>query len=501
MCQSAWCISLAGHKAFRKIGQLSLNCFGKWLCWRRVPKIGQQLIGLQGNDWNAVEMTKLMSVGLTAMALLVALFLVWRYSVWRNKTGRKDVSDLAAFALIAGLVIRLFCLAFTPEYFAPDEEPHFKYVVYLYQNCSLPVQTSMTGAVSNDWEYYQPPLYYALAVPFYALGIKLGGPHVALYMVRLFSVLLWLVGAWFTFKALVRIPSLHEGVKVLTLCLLAFLPSHVVSSSMVNNDNLAVPFSWCLILLATQSVSGLGPGLLLGILLGLLINTKLTGVLVFAYVLIYGMVKWLRRSATATVDLHWRLVALTIGTAMWVPMIVWNIQVYGSPTAESVANVPRFWPSTLQAITETVEYMTRTFWASSGISNNVSHGFPLVGILLTLLAAYGGLVSMRASYRGKRSQRSQVIDHAAFYAMAGVVALNWMLVVRFGINYGQGQGRFFFPLMPAVAVLLGAGLAQTSIGFRVLNARYGLLACFFVYGTAFAVFSVATSMRLTEAAY
>lgn len=446
---------------------------------------------------NLVKMTKLMSVGLAATTLLLACLAAWGYSVWRNRNGSEDVADFPALALVAGLVLRLFCMVLTPEYFAQDEAPHFKYVVYLYQNYSLPVQTAMTGAASNDWEYYQPPLYYALAVPFYALGERVGGSHAAFYMVRLFSVVLWVLGFWFAARALSCLPNLHEGLKTLVLSLWAFLPSHVVSSSMVNNDNLAAPLSWSLILLATQSISGAGSGILLGVLLGLLINTKLTGVLVFAYVLIYGVIEWRRHGmAAVSVDLQCRLAALIIGTAMWLPMIIRNIHVYGSPTAESVANVPRAWASTWQAVIETFQYMARTFWASSGPSNNVSHGFPLAGILLTVLAAWGGLMRVRAHYLHKVPQGPKLVSPSAFYAMAGVFALNWVLVVRFGISYGQGQGRFFFPLLPVVAVLLGVGLAQTSLGCRVLNARYGLLAGFFVYAAVFAVFSVATSIRL-----
>lgn len=438
--------------------------------------------------------TVLVAAGAGGVALLVALLI----GAWRQRQGGRIGPDgLFKMALVLGLLLRLVAAWGMPDYFAPDELPHFKYVGYVHDHHALPVQTSATGAASNDWEYYQPPLYYLLAQPFYALGTLLDGQQGALHAVRLYSVLLWWLGAIVALRVVRTLGFLTAGQQVFAAALFTLLPAHVIGSAMVNNDNLAIPLTWLVVFLASSLRAGVGPALMLGLLLGLLINTKLTGALGFAYVALLAALEWWRRPASPH-EARWPYLVLAclVGTLMWAPMAWRNLQVYGSLTAEAVANVPMAWASPMDALGATLAYMGRTFWASAGVTHNISHGFAVMGVLLTLLAAWGWLTRGFDAAMRQRKPSSLPALPLPVAALAGTLALNLLLVLRMGFAYGQGQGRFLFPMLPAVVCMLAMGLAHTSWGKRLLASGHAVLVGSMVYATAFVAFSIATAMRL-----
>jgi 4-amino-4-deoxy-L-arabinose transferase-like glycosyltransferase len=106
--------------------------------------------------------------------------------------------------LILGIYAALGVLfaARTPAWQAPDEPAHYNYVRYLAQSGQFPVlqmgdypsayleqikSQHFPPDMSIDairYEFHQPPLYYVLAAPLFALT---GG---SLLVLRLFSVLL-----------------------------------------------------------------------------------------------------------------------------------------------------------------------------------------------------------------------------------------------------------------------------------------------------------------------
>lgn len=444
--------------------------------------------------------TVLVAVGAAGVALLVLILI----GTWRRRQGYTGLAGVVSMALALGLLLRLAAAWGMPDYFAPDERPHFKYVAYLHEHHALPVQTAATNAPTNDWEYYQPPLYYLLAQPFYALGSELAGEQGALHAVRLFSVLLWWLGAVAALRVVRRLSFLPPGQQAFAMALFTLLPAHVVGSAMVNNDNLAIPLTWLVVFTASSLRRGLGPALWLGLMLGLLINTKLTGALGFVYVALLAAGDWWQHrasSSSAPEGARWPylLTACMLGTLIWVPMAWRNLAVYGSLTAEAVANVPVKWPGPVEAVSATLAYMGRTFWASAGPSHNISHGFPVLGVALTLLAAWGwiGRAFNAASHDRPATEPAPTVTLALpVAALAGAFTLNLLLVLRMGFAYGQGQGRFFFPMMPAVACILGIGLAYTGWGRRLLGNGYAVLAGSMVYAVSFVAFSIATAMRL-----
>ena len=99
--------------------------------------------------------------------------------------------------LIVGILCRVAFAWFTPAFYAPDEQPHYHYIRYLAEHHSLPVLNTRLGDASKEWEYFQPPLYYALLVPaFQAAQALFEQPAAIVRVLRTFSILLWLLNVW-----------------------------------------------------------------------------------------------------------------------------------------------------------------------------------------------------------------------------------------------------------------------------------------------------------------
>src|SRR6186997_1398211 len=82
--------------------------------------------------------------------------------------------------------------AVTPFGKAPDETAHALYIEHLVQQKSLPV---LRQARREAYEFHQPPLYYVLAAPAWAVG-AMGSPQAARMAARGVSILLGAVGIW-----------------------------------------------------------------------------------------------------------------------------------------------------------------------------------------------------------------------------------------------------------------------------------------------------------------
>lgn len=200
-----------------------------------------------------------------------------------------------------------------------DEHAHFNYVIHIAEERSWPVQTHSVrepGAFErNDFEYYQPPLFYLLAAPFFATGEGIRQGY-GLFAVRLFSLFLSLAFLAQVYRLLLRLgagtnadgsqtpiaesarsPAARRLAEMGTF-LLALLPSHVYHSVLVSND----PLIWLLhahllyrllAWIAPEPVSAPGPRapkwqrpVVLGILTGLSFWTKASSTLLLPLLLL-----------------------------------------------------------------------------------------------------------------------------------------------------------------------------------------------------------------------
>src|SRR5688572_7628702 len=158
--------------------------------------------------------------------------------------------------LTTGFICRIAFLLFTPTFYAPDEQAHFKYVKYLAEHHSLPIQTSLTDSSTNDWEYYQPPIYYILLSPFYLLAERLfQNDFLTVRVLRGFSIILWGITTLFSFKFLDSLNIHDRFLKIFVIAMVCLLPTYTFLSSVINNDNLLIAFGSAILYLTVQPTS------------------------------------------------------------------------------------------------------------------------------------------------------------------------------------------------------------------------------------------------------
>lgn len=383
--------------------------------------------------------------------------LLWGALLFWQRRGMPDEGRLVGVVVAVGLICRLAFLFGTPTFYAPDEQPHFKYVQYLAEHQTFPVQSSRTDEPSNDWEYYQPPAYYLLLAPIYAASQALGSTVWAtVRILRFFSILLWLITLWFVVQTLDRLGVRDAFVRLFALGLVGLLPTYTFLSAMINNDNLLIALGSGLIYLLVRFRPARWPAWILGGLLGLALLVKLTAVVYVFLVGLLALLALVRQKGTAWAVVRRAAAILALAAALWAPWGWRNWILYGSLTAEEVANIPYAWETNVKALGATVEYMQRSFWAVAGIYNNVGGSYPWIGRVVGYVAGIGLLWGL--GWRRARLQNLVPARPAVVVALIGAILVNVGLVLRFGLLYAQGQGRFLFPLLLPLALLLGVGL-------------------------------------------
>ena len=411
---------------------------------------------------------------------------LWLVLARRQRAGTLRAEHLIAAMFAAGLVCRLAFALGTPTFYAPDEQSHFRYVRYLAERHAFPVQTSRMNAATNDWEYYQPPLYYLALTPVYLIvnGV-FHNDAVTVRALRLVSILLWALALGFALRFLER-AGVGEGfLRAAVVAMVALLPTYVFLSSTINNDNLLIALGSAILWRLAEPWS-LRNALWLGMLTGLALLTKLTAVVYLGLLGLAVVLDLLRRPRPAG---SWApaAIATVVAAALASPWLVRNHLVYGSLTAESVANIRQSWHSAAEAVLGTLTYMQESFWAVSGVYNNVRFFYPFVGRHVGYFAGLGLLIGL--AFRRDRLRQALPANRDLVAALALGLVANAMLVMRFGILYGQGQGRFLFPLLVPAALTLGIGLRMFPVTDRE-DASLHLAGGFLAYASSFTLYGL-----------
>ena len=158
---------------------------------------------------------------------------------------------LLALILLAYAVIATLYAIYTPPWQVPDEPAHYNYVAQIVTDGCCPViapgdydqavLSQLTGAgfppdadlSPIEYEDHQPPLYYLLATPLFALT---GGDLTAL---RLFSAALGAGVVLLTYLVIARLLPTRPELALASAAFVAFVPQHVAMMAGVNNDSLA----------------------------------------------------------------------------------------------------------------------------------------------------------------------------------------------------------------------------------------------------------------------
>ncbi len=382
--------------------------------------------------------------------------------------------------VIAYLFIGYYYASEIPLGKGPDETAHVRYVEFLAAEHRLPVFDPANP--DPNYEFHQPPLYYALALPVYLLA---GSNESAQQAVRFFTLLLSLALVYLAF-GLCRVLAPEEPwAAVAAAGVVAFLPMQLAIATTIGNDALTEVLAAVALLLMVVHLRAAGrhragevqapPGLrgmaALGLVIGLAMLTKSMALLLLP-------VAWLAAlfGARGPDGLSWRRLARDAGAATGVALVVcgwWlgrNQVLYGDPLAQAafLEAFKGLRPSPESFIAEfevpsvasyVGQVMILTAVGFTGLFGPV-HGnrfafFPAWVYFATgLMAAVAAVGFARYLERGRlREWQTQG------WAVAGVFALLLLAsFIRFNFSFFQAQARYLFPVLPAAASAFALGL-------------------------------------------
>lgn len=408
-----------------------------------------------------------------------------------NKRGESLAAGVVAVLYIA---LALFYNVTTPLWETPDEVGHFQYVVHILQQRALPRQE--IGVLGQA---HQPPLYYLLTALFVApadltdpngmfrsnpnfsqwgqgggnLNIALHddaerawpyhGWALALFLARGFSSLLGLGTVMLTYAIARTIFPRQQTIPLLAAALVAFNPQFLFISASVNNDNLVTFASTGLLwqtirLLARDHPPTRREGLALGgwvlaILLAKFTSLAIIGVSVLALLISYRHGQYLR----ATIRAWGVALGVVIAGSFW-----WwlrNQLLYGDPLGLEVYRqvFAVHWRATPLPIHEwplLFRTQFQSFWAVFGWMNIYPPHWVYQWLAGGCLAALLGWIGCGLRRCLERAQ-ARLLGVLLFAALA-----HELYSFVFGLmgNSSRWQGRYLFPALAPLAILLATGL-------------------------------------------
>jgi 4-amino-4-deoxy-L-arabinose transferase-like glycosyltransferase len=422
--------------------------------------------------------------------------------------GRISNSDQRPIILLlfAFIVLALAYSIVNPIHEATDEIRHYRFVRTLATTGRLPIQ----GKEACRSQSHHPPLFYAIGAiatawidtghevcyepqsnPFWAYRYwEVGtdnknlylhgqeesfpwyGETLAVHIIRAINVI---IGAgvvlltWATGRTIwPRHPSLAFG----AAALVAFNPMFLYLSAAINNDVIAalagaaVTFA-CVQVLRDDHGLSLRWGLIFGTLFGLALMSKFN--LVAVLLLIEGVITWVAwRKNQWRIWLKVNLIIATIAGLIAGWWFIRNQFLYGEPTG--FQEVTELWGArdpgaSFDLAVSELPYAWTTLWGRFGYGQ-----IPLPQTFYDLIQLFSiaGLVGAIYGYfRGSsRNERVCLVFLAANVLVLVLVLFNYMLVSPAGPN-----GRFFFPALSALSLLVFYGLSQLVWAVHILIKR------------------------------
>lgn len=382
-------------------------------------------------------------------------------------------------AVAAGYAVR------THAWQAPDEPAHYNYIAQVAANGCCPVieagdwdqvylselttahfRADTLGEIGQiQYEDHQPPLYYLMAAPVYAVT---NGSLVAL---RLFTAL---IGAGVVLCAYAVSMSLLPDRPAIALgaaAFVAFIPQHLSVLASVNNDALA----GVIVGLGLWGMIGYVKGqvqnpLLLGVIAGLGLLAKVSTLFLFGLLPLAIFARWVLTGRPGGVADVLRRLGLFFGPALLLAGLWWlrNFGVYGFPDLFGLNahnNVVVGQPRTAERIAELglggylAEGLRTTFISFFGQFGWMALPIPdwmQALILAWLVVAVSGWAAAFA--RGEAHVRRGVLQRAA-WALLGLAALLAVgQYVYYNTEFLQFQGRYLYPLLIPLGIALALGV-------------------------------------------
>jgi hypothetical protein len=292
-------------------------------------------------------------------------------------------------------------------------------------------------------------------------------------VVRLASVVLGTLTVWVIYRVGREVfpdrPELGLGAAGLG----AFIPQFLFVSGAVNDDNGATLFG-ALALWAMMRMLRKGPNwrraVGLGLALGMGWLSKLTVVaLIPTAGLALGVAVWRDHSWRELLRLG--LIMLGVAAILVVPWLVRQTLLYGDPTGTSAEM--REWglpdePVTLADLGPDLYWLRTSFWGRLGYNQiPLSRWIYVLLDAVTVLAVLGlirllilHLRSAPTSLESENGSRPAAVRRSQFVILTCAVLLTFgpMMVRRF-LRPMPNFGRYLFPVLPAIAILIVTGLS------------------------------------------
>jgi 4-amino-4-deoxy-L-arabinose transferase-like glycosyltransferase len=393
-----------------------------------------------------------------------------------ERTGRERL--LLWLILAASLALSvLFALRVPFDGSNPDETSHLSYIRLLLE------QRGFVVFHANDpayFETHQPPLYYLLCVPVYALT---GG---SLFAVRLVSAVIQLATILVAYRAGRNVFPDRREIALGLAAFVAFLPTQAQLAGAVNNDSLTTllctALFWKLFRLVRNGRGGHVRGAaIIGALLGVGLLTKLSVLQMIPAIAVAYFMAVRAGQIRPTDALRQFAVVLAVGVLIASPWLIRNQLLYGDPLTIKI------FPQTAGPGTPTPSFMMQLKgWSFADyVRNNAVRTYasfwylippnilmPDIGrFVLVVLLGLGGLVG---AFRGAERGGVAGGERRMVYLAAAGILLLIPFFVRFNLQFFQAQGRYFLPALLPAALLTCVGWGR--VGGRRAGAAVGMVA-------------------------
>ncbi|GAB4516110.1 MAG: glycosyltransferase family 39 protein [Anaerolineae bacterium] len=407
---------------------------------------------------------------------------------------------------VAYLVVGALFAIRTPDWQTPDEPAHVNYIRQIAEEGRLPVietgdwdqpylealksarfSPELLGDLEAiEYEDHQPPLYYLLGAPVYALT---DGSLTAL---RLYSVLLGLLIVWCAAGVGWLMFPARPWIGIGTAAFVAFQPQHVHILASVNNDALG----WAVVAV----------GLLLTVaylkearVLGVVVRPWMLGLVLGVGFITKSTTYFMAGVMALAIFLHWWSssprevkVLLRRGAAFLLPALIFgllwwgrNLSVYGFPDflglaahdvvvadqARTADEIERLgFGGYLRALAQTT---FNSFWAQFGWMGVPLQSVWYTGIAALLVFALSGLavdaVVLRREGAAHAQPEQTTPQQRHVWMILSLTALLAVLAfLYYNTEFLQFQGRYMFPLLIPLGIWLALGV---DAWWRVLIMR------------------------------
>ena len=374
---------------------------------------------------------------------------------------------LIVFALFRGLIYSTI----NPPLGSPDEPEHFRLVEFLATGGS----NGSPGAYASHSH-----LYYYLLVPIYWLTS--GQPSVVQQVALRPLSTLYLIGSiLFTWLAARKLAPNKPIVPVVAGIFITLHPQYGVISASINNDNAANLVSAVLTYLAVATIleqASVRTALLTATFIGLALMTKgqtLPLVAISALILLWSILEQCmmrsRRSAILYLLIFVGMLAVLVAVGWGSPLLI---------RAQTVLSVLANWQDILARARQEGRwvffYQYTSFWAAF-LGESVRPPTICYAIPTTVVAlGFAGYLTKltRDRTRFLFAQRQLV----ATLVLVAILLAQWFTIYLYYSSTGLEdtyrirslQGRFLFPALPALALLVAQGWGHLVKGKNIKTA-------------------------------